>query len=174
MPRPPRARTIDHRLEERVFKPRGIPTDALDTVVLALDELEALRLVDREGLYQQEAARMMGVSRPTLARILAGARWKVAVALTEGRALVITGGPIERTRRRDRALCPVHGGGRRRGRACHCRGRRHHAAPPAGGRRRKGDQPCPAGITGDRSDKDRGRDTDGGPAEGGGADRNTE
>jgi len=60
-----------------------------------LDELEALRLADLEGLYQEQAAEKMGVSRPTFARILESARKKVAEALVKGKGLVIGGGPVK-------------------------------------------------------------------------------
>jgi predicted DNA-binding protein (UPF0251 family) len=65
-----------------------------EEVVLTLDELEALRLVDFEGLYQEEAARKMGVSRPTLGRILESAHRKAAEALVLGKILRIKGGTV--------------------------------------------------------------------------------
>jgi predicted DNA-binding protein (UPF0251 family) len=68
----------------------------LEEVVLALDELEALRLADREGQYHQAAARRMKVSRATFGRILETARHKVADALLRGKALRIDGGPVQR------------------------------------------------------------------------------
>ena len=52
-------------------------------------ELEALRLVDMEGLSQEDAGARMEVSRGTVWRLLQSARKKVAQALTEGRPLVI-------------------------------------------------------------------------------------
>lgn len=53
-------------------------------------ELEALRLVDLEGLSQEEAGERMGVSRGTVWRLLQSARKKTAQALTEGRLLHVT------------------------------------------------------------------------------------
>lgn len=88
-------------------------------IKLSLDELEALRLADREGLYQAEAAERMGVSRATFARIVSAGRAKVAEALVEGYALSIEGGEITRSRAR-RKPCPLHGDGPRKGRACRC------------------------------------------------------
>jgi predicted DNA-binding protein (UPF0251 family) len=52
-------------------------------------EVEALRLVDLEGLSQEEAGEKMGVSRGTVWRLLQSARKKTAQALTEGRPLFI-------------------------------------------------------------------------------------
>ena len=71
------------------FKPRGIPMHALEEVTLELDELEALRLADLEGLYQADAAVKMNVSRQTFAIIVTRARHKVAQALIHGKALKI-------------------------------------------------------------------------------------
>jgi uncharacterized protein len=66
----------------------------LEEVSLSVDELEALRLADLEGLYQEEAASRMGISRATFARIVEASRRKVADALVHGRALRIGGGPV--------------------------------------------------------------------------------
>lgn len=65
-----------------------------EEVALSVDELEAVRLADLEGLYQDDAAARMGVSRPTFARVVTAARRKVAEALVGGRALRIGGGPV--------------------------------------------------------------------------------
>lgn len=78
------------------FKPAGIPLYELEEVVLAADELEAVRLADCEELYRVEAAARMKVSRPTFDRILRRARGKIACALTKGRALRIEGSPAGR------------------------------------------------------------------------------
>jgi predicted DNA-binding protein (UPF0251 family)/predicted Fe-Mo cluster-binding NifX family protein len=79
------------------FKPLGIPARMLETVTMTLDEFEALRLADYEGLYQEEAAGRMSVSRPTFGRIVASARRKVSEALVLGKALVLEGGKVEMT-----------------------------------------------------------------------------
>jgi uncharacterized protein len=76
------------------FKPAGTPVSLLEEVALSVDELEALRLADLEGLYQDAAAARMEVSRPTFARIVEASRRKVAEALVHGRALRIGGGPV--------------------------------------------------------------------------------
>lgn len=61
----------------------------LQTVIMELDEMEAIRLADGLGLYHEEAARQMNVSRQTFGRILEQARKKVATALINGMALQI-------------------------------------------------------------------------------------
>jgi predicted DNA-binding protein (UPF0251 family) len=67
---------------------------ALEEVALSVDELEALRLADLEGLYHDRAAASMGVSRATFGRIVETARRKVAEALVQGKALKIGGGVV--------------------------------------------------------------------------------
>ena len=95
MARPRNCRRINGMPDAKTFKPAGVPASALEQVSLGLDELEALRLADLEGLYQDEAARRMNVSRQTFGRIVAEARRKTAEALIEGRCLIIEGGNVE-------------------------------------------------------------------------------
>ena len=71
------------------YKPVGIPMRNLDEIVLAMDELEAMRLTDLDGLYQADAAERMGVSRQTIGNLLNSAHRKVADALLNGKALRI-------------------------------------------------------------------------------------
>ena len=66
----------------------------LEEVRLGLDELEAVRMADLEGLYQEEAAEKMGVSRQTFGNIVESARKKIADALVNSKALVMEGGRI--------------------------------------------------------------------------------
>jgi uncharacterized protein len=68
---------------------------ALTEIVLTFDELEAIRLNDLEGRYQENSAAEMGVSRQTFGRIIESAHRKVAEALCLGRALRIAGGDVE-------------------------------------------------------------------------------
>jgi predicted DNA-binding protein (UPF0251 family) len=67
------------------------PTPQGNPEPIAIDqaELEALRLVDLEGLSQEEAGKRMGVSRGTIWRFTQSARKKTAQALTEGRPIRI-------------------------------------------------------------------------------------
>ena len=95
MPRPVRCRRVHCRPDANYFKPRGIPTDLLEEVNLNMDELEAIRLADLEGMYQEEAAKKMKVSRQTLGRILESAHKKIADALVNGKALSIEGGVFD-------------------------------------------------------------------------------
>jgi uncharacterized protein len=91
MPRPCKCRQIDGTPGAVYFKPRAVPLCDLEEVELSLDEFEALRLADLEGLYQEEAAGRMGISRQTFANIVHEARRKVADVLVHGKALKIMG-----------------------------------------------------------------------------------
>ncbi len=95
MPRPRQCRRVAQLPQATYYKPRGVPLRALEQVALTVDELEAIRLADLEGLYQEAAAQKMNVSRQTFGRIVEAARKKVADALVNGKALSIEGGPIE-------------------------------------------------------------------------------
>ncbi|BAL80408.1 DUF134 domain-containing protein [Caldisericum exile] len=67
----------------------------VESVVLTLDEVEAIRLADLEGLYQEEAAKRMNISRQTFGRIIDSAHKKIADAIVNGKAIRIAGGPVE-------------------------------------------------------------------------------
>jgi len=91
VPRPKKQRRCQGRMCGKAFKPTGVPMEDLRRILLQRDELEALRLCDREGLIQEVAGQHMGVSRGTVQRLLSSARRKVAEALVEGCALVFEG-----------------------------------------------------------------------------------
>ncbi len=95
MGRPKNCRRVRFLPDSRYFKPRGIPLSVLEEIILTVDECEAIRLADLEGLYQEQAAEKMAVSRQTFGRIIESAHKKVAEALVEGKALKIEGGEIE-------------------------------------------------------------------------------
>jgi len=80
--------------DKNYFKPRGIPASQLEEVVLSLDEFEAIRLADFEGLYQEDGARKMNISRQTFGRIIDSAHRKIADVLVNGKALKIEGGEV--------------------------------------------------------------------------------
>ena len=84
------------------FKPAGIPLRSLEEIRLSVEEAEALRLKDLEGLEQEQGAEKMNISRPTFQRVLALARKKMADALLNGKAIRIEGGNFEIAYRRFR------------------------------------------------------------------------
>lgn len=89
MPRKKCFRRIYHSPDTILFKPAGKPMSTVQTVIMEMDELEAIRLADGQGLYHEVAAKQMGVSRQTFGRILEQARKKVATTLIDGMALQI-------------------------------------------------------------------------------------
>ena len=82
-------RNIEADLSHICFKPCGIRKIYLEKIELYEDEMEAIRLSDYEGLYQQECADKMGISRTTFARLIESARKKTADALLHSKALRI-------------------------------------------------------------------------------------
>lgn len=93
--RPVHCRRVGDTPKVTCFLPEGIPPSLLENVVLSFDEIEALRLADKLGLYQAVAAGKMNVSRQTFGRIIESARRKVAEALVEGKSICIEGGFVE-------------------------------------------------------------------------------
>jgi predicted DNA-binding protein (UPF0251 family) len=83
------ARRIEADHSGICFKPCGIKRTEIERVSLLEDEMEALRLADFEGLYQQECADKMGISRTTFSRLIESARKKIADALINTKAMHI-------------------------------------------------------------------------------------
>jgi uncharacterized protein len=94
MPRPKCCRQIGEMPGRTCFHPDGTASSSCGEVLLSLDEYEAIRLADLEGLYQEQAAARMNVSRQTFGRIVEAARRKVADVLVHGKTLRIEGGPV--------------------------------------------------------------------------------
>jgi len=102
MPRPTKWRRVAFIPEVNYFKPARIPLRILEEVNLSVEEAEAIRLKDLEGLEQVSCAEKMYISRQTFQRVLASARQKIADALLNGKAIRIEGGNFEMLRRRFR------------------------------------------------------------------------
>jgi len=92
--RPKLKRRICFCPETTFFKPAGIPLRHLQTEVLTLDEVEAIRLADLDNLSQEEAAKKMGISRVTFLRIVDCAHKKIAKSLIYGKAIKMEGGDV--------------------------------------------------------------------------------
>ncbi|HUW70047.1 MAG TPA: NifB/NifX family molybdenum-iron cluster-binding protein [bacterium] len=113
MPRPLNARRIRGGMATGLFKPAGIPGRELEEIVLGLDGAEAIRLADLEGLYQEAAARQMGVSRQTFGRILEDAHRIVADAIINRKMLRLEGGQVveqEEKRMHEKVAVPSRDG----------------------------------------------------------------
>lgn len=89
MVRPRLCRNIKFDPRVNYFKPQGIPVRCLEVVGLSLEEAEAIRLKNLEGLEQTEAAKKMNTSQSTFARILSSAHQKITDALINGKAIRI-------------------------------------------------------------------------------------
>lgn len=89
MPRPRKFRRIRGDFDVYYYKPKGIGLSDLEEVQLELDEIEAMRLVDLEGLNMDEAADSMKISKPTLCRVVNSGRKKLANAICNGKAISI-------------------------------------------------------------------------------------
>jgi predicted DNA-binding protein (UPF0251 family) len=112
MPRPRKRRIVCGLPENESFAPLNY-TGENGTVVMSVDEYESIRLIDVEGLTQEECAEQMNVARTTVQGIYDNARKKLADVLVNSRCLVIEGG--------DYRLCD--GAGRYCGRNCRRHGR---------------------------------------------------
>ena len=91
MPRPIKCRKVCHFPQTLEFSPMNVNAD-LEPVILAVDEYEALRLIDKEGLSQEQCAAFMQIARTTVQRIYDTARKKLADCIVDGRPLKIEGG----------------------------------------------------------------------------------
>ncbi|MGB9748550.1 MAG: DUF134 domain-containing protein [Candidatus Woesearchaeota archaeon] len=114
MVRPEKCRCVSFNPEITYFKPAGISLSVLEEINLNVEEFEAIRLKDFEGLEQKDCAERMKISQPTFNRILLSARKKIADALTNGKAIRIQGGNFRITGLRRKRL-------RNKFRGCNCK-----------------------------------------------------
>ena len=92
MPRPRICRRVGFQPDITYFKPAGVRLRELKEVILGVDEFEAVRLKDLDGLEQEEADKKMNISQPTFHRLVLSARKKIADAIVNGKAIRIEGG----------------------------------------------------------------------------------
>lgn len=102
MARPTKWRKVEFIPNIQRFVPIGIQPDTMEENILRIEEVEAIRLKDIEGLEQEECAEKMQVSRQTFQRILNIARGKIADSIINGKAIRIEGGNFTRN------ICAVH------------------------------------------------------------------
>lgn len=95
MARPMMCRRVRCNPDITYFKPRGVPMRELEESILRVDEFEAVRLKDLEGLEQEECAKKMSISQPTFHRLVVSARKKIADAIINGKAIKIEGGKYQ-------------------------------------------------------------------------------
>ncbi len=121
MPRPHKCRRVCCMPQSRIFGPLDTKESQVQAINMAIDEFEAIRLIDLEGLTQEECAERMGVARTTAQAIYNSARVKLAECLVKGKELHMEGGNY--------ILCnerPSHCGCR------HCHRERHSERTAAG------------------------------------------
>ena len=92
MPRPQKSRNVCCLPKFKEFTPKHKEDKRLETVVLSVDEYEAIRLIDKEGFSQEKCGEYMNVARTTVQQIYTSARKKLADVLIDGKALSIHGG----------------------------------------------------------------------------------
>lgn len=92
MPRPMKCRKVCHLPLSCEFKPSVNGSKSTESVVLTVDEYEAIRLIDHEGFTQEECGNFMKIARTTVQEIYTNARRKISVALIEAKPLLINGG----------------------------------------------------------------------------------
>jgi predicted DNA-binding protein (UPF0251 family) len=95
MPRPRRCRRVWFEPNVTYFKPAGVRMIDLEESILTVDEFEAVRLKDLEGLDEGTASKKMNISQPTFNRLVSSARKKIADAIVHGKAIKIFGGPYK-------------------------------------------------------------------------------
>ena len=98
MSRPRRCRRVMHEPHHTYFKPAGVRIAELADSILTIDEYEAVRLKDLEGMEQEQSAKKMDISQPTFHRLLLSARKKITDAIVNGKAIKIEGGDYKMAR----------------------------------------------------------------------------
>lgn len=95
MPRPRKWRKVCFMPDSTAFGPLTPPREERKSITMAVDEYETIRLIDANGMSQEECAERMNVARTTVQRIYTSARKKLAQSLVFGHVLKIEGGNFE-------------------------------------------------------------------------------
>jgi len=91
MARPRKCRMVCHLPQTLAFYPQGMESQE-NGITMTVDEYETIRLIDAEGLSQEQCSEQMGIARTTVQQIYANARQKLAKMLVESSSLQICGG----------------------------------------------------------------------------------
>lgn len=110
IPRPKKFRRVCCVPMSDDFSPHILHSNEI--IRMSIDEYETIRLIDLEGLMQEQCAQSMNIARTSVVAIYASARQKLADALVNGKRLIIEGGDIE--------IASQHNGS-----VSHCRRHRH-------------------------------------------------
>lgn len=105
MPRPIKWRRVCDLPGSNRFGPMDESQSQLEPVIMTVDEYETIRLIDLEGMMQEDCAKQMNVARTTVQRIYNEARKKLAQSLVQGRVLRIEGGEYQLCNEENKAGC---------------------------------------------------------------------
>ncbi|WZL72341.1 DUF134 domain-containing protein [Clostridiaceae bacterium 35-E11] len=100
MPRPKKRRRVCELPNYKMFGPLNGKLHEDDGIMMMVEEFEVIRLIDLEGLEQEQCAERMDVARSTIQRMYNEAKQKLADSLVNGKILKIEGG--------DYILCDTH------------------------------------------------------------------
>lgn len=92
MSRPLKIRNLIIPHEEVIFRPDSDIKRSKENVVISSDEFEAIKLVDYENMHHAQAAKILGISRPTFSRLYEKVRYKISKSLVERKELKIVEG----------------------------------------------------------------------------------
>lgn len=92
MARPRKRRRVCSMPNFKMFGPLNNSLDEKESIILTIDEYETIRLIDWEGLEQEQCAERMDVARSTIQRVYSEAKKKVADSIVNGKILRIEGG----------------------------------------------------------------------------------
>ncbi|HHU31531.1 MAG: DUF134 domain-containing protein [Zhaonellaceae bacterium] len=95
MPRPRKQRKVCCLPQNSRFGPLDSPINEQNVVKMTVDEYETIRLIDHQGLTQEECSEQMNVARTTVQGIYNEARKKIADSLVNGKMLLIEGGEYQ-------------------------------------------------------------------------------
>ncbi|MDI6604916.1 MAG: DUF134 domain-containing protein [Thermoanaerobacteraceae bacterium] len=118
MARPRKWRRVCILPEINTFGPIDVLENPDECIYMTVEEYQTIKLMDLEGLTQEECADLMGVARSTVQRIYNDARRKLADSLINGKVLKIEGGnyklcsEFEDMKPCDNCLCHRHRHGR--------------------------------------------------------------
>ncbi|KUO52212.1 MAG: hypothetical protein APF76_04010 [Desulfitibacter sp. BRH_c19] len=108
MPRPRKWRKVCCLPDSNLFGPLNATDLDTEIIIMTVEEYETIRLIDLEGMKQEECADQMNVARTTVQRIYNEARIKLADSLVNGNILKIEGGDYKLCDKREQ----IYGCGR--------------------------------------------------------------
>ncbi|MGI1658262.1 MAG: DUF134 domain-containing protein [Desulfitobacterium sp.] len=108
MPRPRKCKKVCCLPANNLFGPLNTSDSESAMIAMTVDEYETIRLIDLEGMTQEECAERMNVARTTVQRIYYDARKKLATSLVQGNRILIEGGDYKLCDEKEQHLfrCP--------------------------------------------------------------------